>query len=83
MIFIPDISKQAQEVVISRRSDKANHMPLTFNAIPVTQTSHQKHIQSFTKYLRTNSNLSDCNKTQIHNHLVCKRTLNHLVKLAQ
>ena len=26
--------------------------------------------------------LSDCNGTWTHNHLVCKRTLNHLVKLA-
>ena len=25
--------------------------------------------------------LSGCNRTQIHNHLVCKRTLNHLAKL--
>ena len=26
--------------------------------------------------------LSDCNWTRIHNHLVCKRTLKHLAKLA-
>ena len=26
--------------------------------------------------------LSDCNWTQTHNHFVCKRTLNHLTKLA-
>ena len=25
--------------------------------------------------------LSDCNRTRTHNHLVCKRTLNHLAKL--
>ena len=25
---------------------------------------------------------SDCNGTRTYNHLVCKRTLNHLVKLA-
>ena len=28
-------------------------------------------------------NLSDCNGTQTHNHLVCKWTLNHLAKLAK
>ena len=28
----------------SRKTDKINYMPLTFNAIPVTQTSHQKHL---------------------------------------
>ena len=44
MIFNPDISKQAQEVVFSRKTDKVNHMPLNFNAIPVAQTSHQKHL---------------------------------------
>ena len=27
--------------------------------------------------------LSDCNWTRIQNHLLCKRTLNHLVKLAK
>ena len=31
MIFDPDISKQAQEVVFSRKPDKVNRMPLTFN----------------------------------------------------
>ena len=29
------------------------------------------------------SNLSDCNRTRTHNHLVHKRTLNHLAKLAK
>ena len=27
--------------------------------------------------------LSDCNKTQTHNHLVCKQTLNNLAKQDQ
>ena len=27
--------------------------------------------------------LSDCNGTRTHNHLVCKRTFNHLAKLAK
>ena len=27
--------------------------------------------------------LSDCNQTRTHSHLVCKCTLNHLVKLAK
>ena len=43
MIFNPDIFKQAQEVVFSRKTDKVNHMPFTF-VIPVAQTSHQKHL---------------------------------------
>ena len=44
MIFNPDISKQTQEVAFSRKTDKVNHISLTFNAIPVAQTSHQKHL---------------------------------------
>ena len=43
MILYPDISRQAQEVVFSRKTDKVNYMPLTFNTIPISQTSHQKH----------------------------------------
>ena len=27
--------------------------------------------------------LCDCNGTRTHNHLICKRTLNHLAKLAK
>ena len=42
-IFNPYISKQVQEVVFSRKTDKVNYILLTFNAIPVAQTSHQKH----------------------------------------
>ena len=43
MIF-NHVSKQDQELVFPRKTDKANHMPLTFDAIPVAQTSHQKHL---------------------------------------
>ena len=42
MIVNPDISKQAEEVVFSRKTNKVNHMPL--NAISVAETSHQKHL---------------------------------------
>ena len=34
------------------------------------------------KIMKLNIDLSDCNWTRIHNHLVRKRTLNHLAKLA-
>ena len=46
MIFDSDISKQTQEVVFSRKTGKVNHMTLTFKAIPVVQTSHQKTLVS-------------------------------------
>ena len=47
MIFNPDTSKQAQEVVFSRKTEKVNHMSLTFNVKPVAQTSHQKHLDLY------------------------------------
>ena len=35
------------------------------------------------KIFETNFSFHDCNGIRIHNHLVCKRTLNHLAKLAK
>ena len=35
IMFNPEISKQAQEEVFSRKTDKVNHVSLTFNAILV------------------------------------------------
>ena len=37
MSFNPDINKQAQEVIFSRRLQKSNHLSLTFNGTSVTQ----------------------------------------------
>ena len=42
--FNPDPSKQAQEVIFSRKCTKENHPPIYFHDIPVTQTTVQKHI---------------------------------------
>ena len=44
MSFNPDISKQAHEVVFSRKNIKISHPPLTFNNIPVAQVDSQKHL---------------------------------------
>ena len=38
MSFNPDIDKQAQEVIFSRRLQKSNHPSLTFNYTSVTQS---------------------------------------------
>ena len=38
------------------------------------------HIRDIVKVVL---DLSDCNETRIHNHLLCKQTLNHLAKLAK
>ena len=42
MIFNPDPSKQAQEVVFSRKLQKSFYPPLHFNNIAVTQSTTQK-----------------------------------------
>ena len=44
MSFNPDPSKQAQEVIFSRRINKVYHPPLLFNNSTVQQISSQKHL---------------------------------------
>ena len=44
MSFNPDPTKQAQEVIFSRKSKKTKHPPLFFNETLVSQTSSQKHL---------------------------------------
>ena len=44
MSFNPGISKQAHEVIFSRKKSVASHPPLTVNNIPVAQTNTQKHL---------------------------------------
>ena len=44
MSFNPDHSKQAQEVIFSRKYTKEDHPPIYFNDIPVTQATVQKHV---------------------------------------
>ena len=44
MPFNPAVSKQAQEVVFSRKSHKLAHPPVHFNNVPVKRCSIQKHL---------------------------------------
>ena len=44
MGFNLDISKQAHEVIFSRKRSVSSHPPLTFNNIPVARTNSQKHL---------------------------------------
>ena len=44
MSFNPDPSKQATEVIFSRKKKPANHAPLSFNSSQVAVEPHQKHI---------------------------------------
>ena len=44
MSFNPDISKQAQEVIFSRKAVKASHPTVFFDDIPVAHCSTHKHL---------------------------------------
>ena len=44
LVFNPDISKQAVEVIFSNKSNIASPFPLTFNGIPVKQVKDTKHL---------------------------------------
>ena len=54
--FIPDFSKQTQEVVFTRKNIKRDHPQLLFNNNPVIQTNMQKHLG---KLLDTKLNFND------------------------
>ena len=44
MSFNPDPSKQAQEIIFSRKTMKSSHPRVYFNNIPVSSTSVHKHV---------------------------------------
>ena len=44
MSFNPDPSKQAQEVIFSRKTKKEYHPLLAFNNNNVSETNSQKHV---------------------------------------
>ena len=44
MIFNPDASKQAQEVIFNRKIKKTTHLSMVFNNAIVSQTNSQKHL---------------------------------------
>ena len=44
MSFNPDPSKQAQEVIFSRKKKKEYYTPLAFNSNNVSETNSQKHL---------------------------------------
>ena len=44
MNFNPEPTKQAQEVIFSRKTKKKTHPPLMFNNANVTQSIFQKHL---------------------------------------
>ena len=44
MSFNPDPSKQAQEVIFSRKLNNVSHPPLVFNNVNVSSCKPQKHL---------------------------------------
>ena len=56
MNFNPDPTKQAQEMIFSRKVQMTNHPPLFFNEIVVQQTFLQNHLEMF---LDSKLNFSD------------------------
>ena len=44
MLFNPDISKQAVEVIFSNKKTPSSHEPLIFNGIPVKLVQETKHL---------------------------------------
>ena len=44
MIFNPDLSKQAQQAIFSRKIKKLLHPTLLFNNIPLRKSLFQKHL---------------------------------------
>ena len=47
MVFNPDITKQAIEVIFSVKKNKLDHPELIFNDIPVARQDHTKHLGVF------------------------------------
>ena len=59
MVFNPDITEQAIEVIFSVKKIKSSHPELTFNDIPVSREEHTKHLGvyldsslNFSKHIR-------------------------------
>ena len=47
MIFNSDASKQAEDVVFSRKANVSNHETVYFNNVPVTKANIQKQLGLF------------------------------------
>ena len=68
MNFNSDATKQAQEVIFSRKTKKLPHPPLVFNNTNVTQSIYQKHLgiildSKFTSENHINMVTTKINKT--------------------
>ena len=62
MCFNPDVSKQAREVILSKRTQKLFHPTVLFNNILVQPSTVQKHLVD---YLDEKLNLNTHNTEKI------------------
>ena len=91
--IFPEILKTAQVSPIHKKEDTvtvSNYHPISLLSVfsKIFEKAMYDRIYSinlvFVQMSQLNTYLlSDCNWTQIQNHLVLKRTLNHLVKLVE
>ena len=51
MVFIPDLTKPAQEVIFSKKKKTETHPIISLNNIQVEKKPYQKQLQSYLKYL--------------------------------
>ena len=91
--IFPEILKTAQVSPIHKKEDTvtvSNYHPISLLSVfsKIFEKAMYDRIYSinlvFVQMSQLNTYLlSDCNWTRIQNHLVLKRTLNHLVKLVE
>ena len=75
MIFNPNPSKQAQEVIFSRKLQKPTYNPLIFNNNTVTQSVTQKYLRMFLDAkLGFRKHLKNILSTSTSYNENCKRT---------
>ena len=68
ILFNPDASKQAQEVVFSRKKNPSNHNDIYFNNMPLNRKNTQKHLGL---YLDAKLNFSEHINEQIKKAVKC------------
>ena len=80
MNFNPDPTKQAQEVIFSRKTKKQPHPPLVFNNANVTQSLYQKHLDNILDSKLTFENHINMVTTKINTTIRLLRKL-HLITI--
>ena len=59
MSFNPDLNKQDQEVIFSSKMTKSSHSQVSFNNIPVSRASFQRHLIYLDEKLNFNHHIKE------------------------